>query len=230
MTVLTLQTSLDWTIPFPSLHYTHCSIFLTVPHFPLAYLALGDKTSILHFSFSTNQTYTCHRHCNTMMDTDSSYEQDSNCTTELHTLGEYWGGAKRIISSKSWLNPLWMSMVLDWGSTTQISRNLEQFFHFGNFLHKKQSFPPYAQCHMALAFARGLQIQKSLHFQIFHDKLWFLVNSQEIWAGFEPSRGQKHSKGDLTTPILTHGKQSWEFEVLEGQMTSKFKNSTWVGK
>lgn len=57
-----------------------------------------------------------------------------------------------------------------------------------------------------------------------------LTNGQEIWVGFESSGGQKHLKNDLTAPILTHRKQSWEIEVLEGQMTSKFKNSTWVRK
>jgi len=56
------------------------------------------------------------------------------------------------------------------------------------------------------------------------------VHGQEIWASFESSGGHKHSKNDLTAPILTHRKQSWEIEVLEGQMTSKFRNSTWVGK
>ena len=55
------------------------------------------------------------------------------------------------------------------------------------------------------------------------------MHGQEVWASFEFSGGQKHSKNDLTTPILTHRKQSWEIEVLEGQMTSKFRDSTWVG-
>ena len=41
-----------------------------------------------------------------------------------------------------------------------------------------------------------------------------------------PQKGQKHSKNDLTAPILTHRKQSWEIEVLEGQMTSKSRNFT----
>jgi len=56
------------------------------------------------------------------------------------------------------------------------------------------------------------------------------VHGQEIWAIFESSGVQKHSKNDITTPILTHRKQSWEIEVLEGKMTSKFRNSTGVGK
>jgi len=49
-------------------------------------------------------------------------------------------------------------------------------------------------------------------------------------ASFESPGGQKHSKSDLSAPILTHRKQSWENEVLEGKMSTKFRNSTWDGK
>ena len=69
-----------------------------------------------------------------------------------------------------------------------------------NFWTKKQGF---------FAFARELQITKSLHLWICHEKLGFLVHGQEIWEGFEPSKGQKTLKNDLTAHILTHRKQSW---------------------
>jgi len=62
------------------------------------------------------------------------------------------------------------------------------FCIFANFWHKKQVFLPYAPRHMALAFARGLQIKKTWYFYIFHEKLHFPTNGQEIWAGFEPSK------------------------------------------
>ena len=42
-------------------------------------------------------------------------------------------------------------------------------------------------------------------------------------------KGQKHSKNDLSATFCTHRNQSWEIEVLEGQMTSKSKNGNWVG-
>ena len=38
-------------------------------------------------------------------------------------------------------------------------------------------------------------------------------------------KGQKHLENDLSATFCTHRKQSWEIEVLEGQMTSKFRNS-----
>ena len=56
-----------------------------------------------------------------------------------------------------------------------------------------------------------------------------LVHGQEVWASFESSGGKKHPKNDLSTPIFKYRKQSWEIEVLEGKMTSKLRNSTWVG-
>ena len=43
-------------------------------------------------------------------------------------------------------------------------------------------------------------------------------------------KGQKHSKNDLTAPILKHRKQCWEDGFLEGQMEAKLTNSTWVKK
>ena len=42
-------------------------------------------------------------------------------------------------------------------------------------------------------------------------------------------KGKKHSKNGLSATFCTSRNQSWEIAVLEGQMTSKLKNSTWVG-
>ena len=65
---------------------------------------------------------------------------------------------------KYWLRLPWPITALDREDSAQISRNLEQFLHFSNFWHKKQVFLPYAPRHVALAFARELKIQKTLHF------------------------------------------------------------------
>jgi len=43
------------------------------------------------------------------------------------------------------------------------------------------------------------------------------VHGQEVWASFESSGGQKHPKSDLSAPILTHRKQSWEIAVWRGK-------------
>ena len=86
-----------------------------------------------------------------------------------------------------WLRLPWPNIMLDIEESTQISKNLEQFLHFGNFLAQKQVFMPYASRHVALAFARSLQITKTQHFCIFHEKLCLPTYGQEIWAGFEPS-------------------------------------------
>jgi len=84
--------------------------------------------------------------------------------------------------------------MLDREDSVQISRNLEQFLYFANFWHKKQVFLPYVPCHVALAFARGLQIIKTQHFWTFHAKLHLATYNQEIWAGFEPSKMSKTLK------------------------------------
>ena len=100
----------------------------------------------------------------------------------------------------------WPNLALDREDSAQISKNLEQFLHFGNFLVQKQDFLPYVSRHVALAFARSLKITKTQHFWIWHEKLCFPTYGQEIWAGFEPSKRSKTLKNDVTAPILTHRK------------------------
>jgi len=69
-----------------------------------------------------------------------------------------------------------------------------------------------------------------LHFWIQHGKSQLLVFGQEILARYESPKGQKTPKNGLSATFLTHRKQSWENEDLEGQMSTKFKNSSGVGK
>ena len=42
-------------------------------------------------------------------------------------------------------------------------------------------------------------------------------------------KGQKHLENGLFSTFCTHRNQFWEIEVLEGKMTSKSRNLTWVG-
>ena len=96
---------------------------------------------------------------------------------------------------KYWLRLPWPNIMLDREDSAQISRNLEQFFHFCKFLAQKtQGFLLYAPRHVALAFARGLKITKNFHFWIFHENLCFPTYGQETWAGFEPSKRSKTLK------------------------------------
>jgi len=73
-------------------------------------------------------------------------------------------------------------------------------------------------------------MKNGLHFWIQHGKSRLLVLGQEIWERSESPRGQKHPKIGLSAPNLTHRNQSWENEDLEGQMSTKFKNFSWVRK
>jgi len=57
---------------------------------------------------------------------------------------------------------------------------------------------------------------------------WYLDKKFGQFLG--PQKVKKHAKNDLTAPFWTHRKQSWENALLEGQMDTKLKNSTWFRK
>jgi len=99
-----------------------------------------------------------------------------------------------------------------------------------NFGSKKQSFSPYALRHVVRAFARELKMEKKYIFGFGMNTHDYLCMAKKFGQVLSPQEVKKHSNNDLTSPILTHKKQSWEIEVLEGQMDTKLKNSTWVRK
>ena len=65
---------------------------------------------------------------------------------------------------------------------------------------------------------------------------FFMVNyaSSEVNLAFhrnlDGQKAQKHHENHLAATFCTSREYLWENEVLEGQMSSKFRNSTWVGK
>ena len=65
---------------------------------------------------------------------------------------------------------------------------------------------------------------------------FFMVNyaSSEVNLAFQQNldgqTAQKHHEKHLAATFCTSRKYLWENEVLEGQINSKFRNSTWVGK
>ena len=72
--------------------------------------------------------------------------------------------------------------------------------------------------------------QKLSIFGFFMQNYTFLPMDKKFGQVLSPQKGQKHSKNDLTAPILTHMKQCWKNGLLEAQMEVKLKTSTWVGK
>jgi len=58
----------------------------------------------------------------------------------------------------------------------------------------------------------------------------FLLMAKKFGQVLSPQKVKKHSKNDLTTPILTYMNKCWENGFLEGKMEEKLKNSTWFGK
>ena len=65
---------------------------------------------------------------------------------------------------------------------------------------------------------------------------FFMVKyaSSEVNLAFQQNldgqTAQKHHENHLAATFCTSRKYLWENEVLEGQINSKFRNSTWVGK
>jgi len=55
------------------------------------------------------------------------------------------------------------------------------------------------------------------------------VSEQEILTISGSPKGQKTPKNGLFAAFFTHRKQSWDNEDMEGQMSTKFKNSSWFG-
>ena len=95
---------------------------------------------------------------------------------------------------KYWLRLPWPITELDREDSAQISRNLEQFLHFCKFLAKKTGFSDlFAMPHGARFFYRPPNLKNSA-FLDFHAKLHLSTYGKEIWAGFEPSKGQKTLK------------------------------------
>ena len=76
----------------------------------------------------------------------------------------------------------------------------------------------------------GSKSQKNFISGFFMKSYGFLVMAKKFGQVLSPQKVKKHSKNDLTAPILTHRKQCLENGLLDGQMEAKLKNSTWVGK
>jgi len=118
-------------------------------------------------------------------------------------------------------------MTLDGRTPAQISRNLG---HFWYFCTKNRVFLPVRRATWRALFL-GSSKWKKIYISGFgmknHD-CWCMA--KKFGKILSPQKVKKHSNNDLTAPILTHRKQSWEIEVLEGKMDTKLKNSTWVGK
>jgi len=112
----------------------------------------------------------------------------------------------------------------------QISANLGKFWSHFDFLDKKQEIPLCALRHWHDAKILELQSRNGLNFWIHHGKSRLPVYGQEILTKYGSPKGQKTPKNGLSASFLTHRKQSWENGDLEGQMSTKFKNFSWVRK
>ena len=120
-------------------------------------------------------------------------------------------------------------MILDEGPSLQISANLEKILSFLSFWSQNRfSCPTRSATLRALTFERssGGKLDIFGFFMKMYSCLAMAERFHEVLGGL---KGQKHSKNGLSATFCTSRHQSWEIEVLEGQMTSTLKNSTWVG-
>ena len=68
----------------------------------------------------------------------------------------------------------------------------------------------------------------SFGFVMRNHELWYL--DKKFGQVLGPQKVKKQANNDLNAPFWIHRKQSWENALLEGQMKTKLKNSTWVRK
>ena len=94
------------------------------------------------------------------------------------------------------------------------------------FCTKNRVFLPMRRATWRLLSLEGSKSKKLCIYRLLMMNYVFLPMAKKFGQVLSPQKVKKHSKNDLTALILTHGKQSWEIEVLEGKMTSKFRNST----
>ena len=139
-------------------------------------------------------------------------------------------GERGPIPSVSWLRLQSRIKALNSLATTQIPRNFDNFGWILAFSGNLQVFPINGSHPPRDPSSWQFHLAKTQHFQIFHAKLHMLMDGLEIWWSFGPPESKKTSKKWLSATFLSCRKQSWEIAILEAKMTTKFRNSSWVGK
>ena len=136
---------------------------------------------------------------------------------------------KRHVRLQILAEALWLSMILDEVPSLQISANLENILSFLNFWSQNKFF-----CPTRSATLRALTIGRSSGGKIdiygFFMKIYACSGMAEIfYQVLSGLKGQKHLQNGLSATFCTHRKKCWDIEVMEGKVTSKSINSTWVG-
>ena len=164
-----------------------------------------------------------------MTETYSSYDQDSNCITELHAPRRHRGGEKGMLDSKSWQTFPWLIIVLDEGPSLQFLANLEEILSFLKFWLQNRFFCPTrraTRCALMIGTSSGGKIDIFGFFMVNYACSGMAERFHQVLGGL---KGQKHPKIGLSATFYTHRDQFWEIEVLEGKINTKSRNYTWVG-
>ena len=163
--------------------------------------------------------------------TDTSYDQDNDSTTET-------AFSRRVLrrhKTHDQLQVLTEASSVEhgtlWGTYSPNFKKFGEIFDILEFFALKNRLFPYmrrAPCTTHRIGSSKLQMACIFGFVMRNHEFWYL--DKKFGQVLGPQKVKKHAKNDLTTPILTHRKQSWENVLLEGQMDTKLENSTWVGK
>ena len=136
---------------------------------------------------------------------------------------------------KAWSTPnlgrkcLWLSMEHDGGPSLQFLANLEKILSFLKFWLQNRFFCPTRRATWCmLTFERSYGGKLDI-FGFFMKICAFSRMAEIFHQVMGGLKGQKHLENGLSATLCTSRNQSWEITVLEGQMNSKLKNSTWVG-
>ena len=142
---------------------------------------------------------------------------------------EHWNIERGRIHSESWLMLPWLSMKHDGRPSLQISANLEKIFSFWKFWLQNRFFRPTRRATrraLIVGTPSGGKIDIFGFLMVIYACSGMAERFHQVLGGL---KGQKHHENHLSATFCTSRKYSWKIEVLEGKMSSKLKNSTWVG-
>ena len=108
----------------------------------------------------------------------------------------------------------------------QIRRN---FCHFEKFWSQNKFFSPTRSASTRSLMIGTLDEGKIYIFGFFMVIYAFYSISEAFHQVLDGQRAEKHHENHIAATFCTSRKYFWENEALEGKMSSKLGNSTWVG-
>ena len=111
---------------------------------------------------------------------------------------------------RSWLRLPWPITTLDREDNPNFKKSRAIFAFLQIFGTKNRFFCPMRRATWRSLFLGASKSQKLTILGFFMEKCVFLPVAKKFGQLLSPQNFQKHSKNDLTAPILTNMKQCWE--------------------